>query len=372
MRFVLVGPSAPIRGGIAIENDALARALARADHAVEQISFRRLYPALFFPGRTQLDETYAPSGPPAARHCLDSLNPLNWRTTARTITQLGPHRVAFQWWHPFFAPCYAALLLSLKRNRPGVTRMLISHNTRPHEPMPGQDLAYRLVARLCNEIIVHARSEYELTTRLAPQSTVHIVSYPVLGSPRTLPSRAEAQQRLGISGRVLLFLGYIRKYKGLDLLLQSLAQVSTTPPVSLLVAGEFYEPVQKYRELVRTLGLTDRVRILNRYVPEAEWPDLFAATDALVLPYRAASQSMSIALAYEFDKPVIVSRVGGLAEAVEDGRTGLIAEPEPSAFAAAIQRLYNEFQVGLYHEHITARRRHLGWDPFLRVLTGSG
>jgi glycosyltransferase involved in cell wall biosynthesis len=167
-------------------------------------------------------------------------------------------------------------------------------------------------------------------------------------------------------------LGYIRKYKGLDLLLQALAQVSMNPPVSLLIAGEFYEPVQKYRELVHTLGLTDRVRILNRYVPEAEWPDLFAATDALVLPYRAASQSMSIALAYEFSKPVIVSRVGGLAEAVEDGHTGLIAEPEPSALATAIQRLYNEFQVSPYHEHIAARRQNLGWDPFLRVLTGSG
>lgn len=372
MRFVLVGPSAPIRGGIAIENDALARALVQANHTVEQINFRRLYPGLFFPGRTQFDETYKPSELSTVRHCLDSLNPLNWWTTARIIAQLWPHRVTFQWWHPFFAPCYAALLLALKRTRPEVTRILISHNTRPHEPMPGQDLALQLVARLCNEIIVHARSEYELTTRLAPRSTVHIVDYPLLGTPRTLSSRPEAQQRLGVSGRVLLFLGYIRKYKGLDLLLQSLAQVSTNPPVSLLIAGEFYEPVQKYRELVHTLGLADRVRILNRYVPEAEWPDLFAATDALVLPYRAASQSMSIALAYEFGKPVIVSRVGGLAEAVEDGRTGLIAEPEPTALATAIQQLYNEFQVSPYHEHITARRQQLGWGPFLRVLTGNG
>jgi glycosyltransferase involved in cell wall biosynthesis len=171
---------------------------------------------------------------------------------------------------------------------------------------------------------------------------------------------------------VLLFLGYIRKYKGLDLLLRALAQVPTDLAVSLLIAGEFYEPVQKYQDLVQKLGLTDRVRILNRYVPEPEWPDLFAASDALVLPYRAASQSMSIALAYEFDKPVIVSRVGGLADAVEDGRTGLVAEPEPAALAAAIQRLYNEFLAEPYKEHIAARRQRLGWDPFLRVLTNNG
>ena len=373
MRFVLVGPSAPLRGGIAIENDALARALTQAGHTVEQISFRRLYPTLLFPGRTQVDETSTPSTSlPAARHCLDSIDPHSWWTTARTIVRLWPHRVTFQWWHPFFAPCYAAILAYLKRTSPEVRRILISHNTRPHEPLPGQDLALRLIARLCDEIIVHARSEYELTTQIAPYATVRMVEYPLLGTRRPLPSREEAQQRLGVSGRILLFLGYIRKYKGLDLLLRALAQVPTDLAVSLLIAGEFYEPVQKYRELVQTLGLTDRVRILNRYVPEPEWPDLFSASDALVLPYRAASQSMSIALAYEFDKPVIVSRVGGLADAVEDGRTGLVAEPEPAALAAAIQRLYDEFLAGPYKEHIAARRQRLGWDPFLRVLTGSG
>jgi glycosyltransferase involved in cell wall biosynthesis len=110
------------------------------------------------------------------------------------------------------------------------------------------------------------------------------------------------------------------------------------------------------------------VRVINRYIPEPEWPDLFAATDALVLPYRTASQSMSIALAYGFSKPVIVSRVGGLAEAVEDGRTGLIAEPEPAALATAIQRLYRELLCSPYQEHINAHRQRLGWEPMIQLL----
>jgi len=183
-----------------------------------------------------------------------------------------------------------------------------------------------------------------------------------------------AQRRLGVSGRVLLFFGYIRQYKGVDLLLQALAQVPGDLGITLLIAGEFYEPVETYQALIRTLGITDRVRIIDRYIAEPEWPDLFAASDALVLPYRAASQSMSIALAYNFGKPVIVSRVGGLAEAVEEGRTGLVAEPEPAALAVAIRRFYSEFPSTPYQVYIETRRQRLGWEPFIQLLeslTGS-
>ncbi len=206
-------------------------------------------------------------------------------------------------------------------------------------------------------------------TAVAPGTVVRLVDYPLLPTAHTLPARDAAQHRLGVSGRVLLFFGYVRKYKGVDLLLRALAQVPTNLGVTLLIAGEFYDSLESYQTLVQELDLTARVHMINRYVPEPEWPDLFAATDALVLPYRAASQSMSIALAYRFGKPVIVSRVGGLAEAVEDGHTGLIAEPEPPALAAAIQRLYTELLLSPYQEHIEARRRRLGWEPFIRLLT---
>ena len=370
MRFVLVGPSAPLRGGIAIENDALARALWQAGHAVEQVSFRRLYPSFLFPGRSQVDERQMEAGPFPARQCLDSVNPLTWWTTARTIERGGPHTVAVQWWHPFFTPSYATILAYLKRRCPDVGRVLISHNTRPHEPMPGQDVALRLIARLCNRIVVHARSEYDLTMKLAPRATVHVVDYPVLASGRSLPAREEVQRRLGVTGRVLLFFGYVRPYKGVDLLLHALARIPADLSVSLLIAGEFYEPEQQYRDLIHTLGLTNRVRIHNRYISEAEWPDLFAASDALILPYRTASQSMSVTLAYEFGKPVIVSRVGGLADAVVDGHTGVIAEPEPASLAATIQRFYREFLTTDYQAAITTRRTQLGWQPFIQALAG--
>lgn len=370
MRVVLVGPSAPLRGGIAIENDGLARALRHAGHAVEQLSFRRLYPTLLFPGRSQFDEQQQHADSFSARPCLDSINPLTWWSTARAIARLRPQAVVVQWWHPFFTPCYVAILAYLKRRCPEVTRVMISHNTRPHEAVTGQDAALRLIVRLCQKIIVHARSEYDLTTQLVPHARVRIVDYPMLETGRILPSRVEAQLRLGVTGRVLLFFGYVRPYKGVDTLLHALAQVPAHLAVSLLIAGEFYEPEQQYRDLIRTLGITSRVQIHNRYFSETEWPDLFAASDGLVLPYRAASQSMSITLAHEFGKPVIVSRVGGLADAVVEGQTGVVAEPEPLALADAIQRFYTELLTTDYQTAIASRRRELGWDPFIRTLLG--
>ena len=150
-----------------------------------------------FPAVRSSMQQPVPPGQSQARLCLDSVNPLSWRKAAHTIERLWPHRVTFQWWHPFFAPCYATILASLKRTCPEVTRILISHNTRPHERVLGQDLALRLVARLCDEIVVHSRSEYDLTTQLAPDALVHIVDYPLLGKARALPKSRGSATPLG-------------------------------------------------------------------------------------------------------------------------------------------------------------------------------
>ena len=185
----------------------------------------------------------------------------------------------------------------------------------------------------------------------------------------TLPAREDAQRKLGVSGRVFLFFGYVREYKGFDILLRAVAQTPPELGVSVLVAGEFYTSIESHRELIQNLGIENRVRTLDRYIGESEWATLFAATDALVLPYRTASHSMSFALSYGFGKPVIVTRVGGLAEAVEDGKTGLVADPEPAALATALDRLYTELLVSPYERALAEKRKQFGWEPFLELLT---
>ena len=220
----------------------------------------------------------------------------------------------------------------------------------------------------CSGVIVHSRSEQDLTLGVVPHAAVRIVDYPLLDTSRDLPDRAVAQRQFGVSGRVLLFFGYIREYKGLDILLRALAQTPRELDVSLLIAGEFYAPLQKYEDLIQSLSIEKKVRILNRYIGRAEWPGLFAATDALVLPYRAASHSMSIALSYGYGKPVIVTRVGGLAEAVDDGKTGFVADPEPAAVATAIRRLYTELMVSPYETYLVTKRQQFGWEPLIQLL----
>ena len=367
MQCVLVGPSAPLRGGIAIDNDARAQALRLAGHKVEQINFSRLYPQFFFPGRSQHDA--APDHTQtSALACLDSLNPLSWWRTARHIVAWAPDVVTFQWWHPFFAPCYISVLSALRKALPRTARVLISHHARPHEPLPGQDLAVREVIKRCTDMVAYSRSDHDVMATLVPGSTIHLQDYPLLETPRALPDRAEAQRHWGVSGRVLLFFGYVRDYKGLDILLKALAKVPPELAVSLLIAGEFYTSVDTAQRLVQSLQLEARVHIVNRYISEPEWPTLFAATDALVLPYRAASQSMTIPLAYGFGKPVIATRVGGFPDIIDDGQTGVLAEPHPADLALAIQHFYADFLSGPYDTAIAAKRQSFGWEPFIQLL----
>ena len=367
MQCVLVGPSAPLRGGIAIDNDARAQALRLAGHKVEQINFSRLYPQFFFPGRSQHDA--APDHTQtSALACLDSLNPLSWWRTARHIAAWAPDVVTFQWWHPLFAPCYISVLSALRKALPRTARVLISHHARPHEPLPGQDLALRWVAQRCTDVIVHSRTDSDLIKTLVPDTRVHFLDYPLLETPQSQPDREEAQRRLEVSGRVLLFFGDVRTYKGLDILLHALAKVPRELGVSLLVAGEFYTSVDATRSLIQSLHLNDRVRIIDRYISEPEWPALFAATDALVLPYRAASQSMTIPLAYGFGKPVIATRVGGFPDIIEDGQTGVLADPDSDDVARAIQHFYTDFLSGPYDTAIATKRQSFGWEPFIQLL----
>ena len=369
MRCILVGPSAPLRGGIAIDNDARAQALQQAGHEVELVNFSRLYPTFLFPGRSQHDATTQQrTTTGGATVHLDSLNPLSWRRVAQHITAQKPHAVTFQWWHPFFAPCYLVLLRALQKTLPHTLRVLISHHARPHEPLPGQDVAVSAVIKRCTGVIAYSQSDYDVMTSLVPSSQIHLHDYPLLETSRELPSREAAQQRLGVSGRVLLFFGYVRAYKGLDILVEALAHVPSDVQVSLLVAGEFYTPVEETRQRIQALGLQERVRLIDRYIGEPEWPTLFAASDAIVLPYRAASQSMTIPLAYGFGKPVIATRVGGFADIIDHGRTGLLSDPNAGALAQTIRSFYSDFLSTPYEYAITAKRRSFGWESFIQLL----
>ena len=339
MRFALVGPSAPLRGGIAQYHDRLAAALAAQGHDVRRISYRRLYPRLFFPGRTQYEADASRPTPSAAlappEALLDSLGPRSWRAVAARAADADAAVV--QWWHPFFAPALTAVTALLRRR--GVPTIYVCHNLEPHEPMPG---GARLSALALGRAAAYVAQSAADATRLRarfPGRPITLLLPPAEAPPACAHASATACARaLGLpdAARRLLFFGYVREYKGLPTLIEALA--STPPDVQLVVAGEIYHhDAGWYRALAERTGVGSRVIVLDRFLASRDVACCFAASDLVVLPYWAASQSAVVPLAMACGRGVVATAVGGLPDLVRDGETGLLVPPRDApALAAAI------------------------------------
>ncbi|MCC6767382.1 MAG: glycosyltransferase family 4 protein [Deltaproteobacteria bacterium] len=343
MRFALIGPSAPYRGGIAEYHDRLAGALAAAGHEVRRISFRRMYPRILFPGRTQFVESSAgdarsegPAALPPPEAILDSVGPASWLAAARRAAEAEVALV--EWWHPFFAPALAVIAARLRRG--GVPAIFVCHNLDPHEPMPGGGwLAARALGRAAAFVAQSERDAARLG-RSHPGRPVALVLPPAT-TPPPCPhggARDACAAALGIPGapRRLLFFGYVREYKGLPTLIEALTRLD--PGVQLVVAGEIYHhDAGHYRASAIRHGVGDRVVIMDRFLGASEVGCCFHASDLVVLPYWEASQSAVVPLAMASGRAVVATRVGGLPDLVRDGVTGLLVPPrDPVALADAI------------------------------------
>ncbi len=342
MRLALIGPSAPLRGGIAQYHDRLARELAAGGHVVTRLSFRRMYPQLLFPGRTQLvregtgEAAVAGLAPPEP--LLDSIGPRSWLAVARRAS--ASEAAIVEWWHPFFAPASAVIARQL--GTAGIPTLFVCHNLDPHEPVPGGAwLTDRALSRAAAFVAQSAR-DAERLRRTYPGRPVAVV-LPPAEPPEPCPhdgERTACAAALGLpeARRRLLFFGYVREYKGLPTLIEALAQVAGD--VQLVVAGEIYHhDASYYRELAARAGVGSRVVLLDRFLGAREVACCFAASDLVVLPYWEASQSAVVPLAMASGRGTVATRVGGLPDLVRDGETGLLVPPrDASALAAAITR----------------------------------
>lgn len=332
MKFALIGPAPPFRGGIA-QHTAVAYGALAADHDVVLYPFARQYPALLFPGKSQTAPDAGPQLP--MREWFDPYRLSSWRRVARSVADQSPDLVLIQWWHPWFAVPTSALLDMLRRRLGGASRLAVwCHNVYPHSPVPLQRLLARSVMRRAGMVLVHAKSEAERVAELAPHVPVHRLHLPCLAPPTGGIAREEARQQLQMDdGRWLLFFGYIRPYKGLDDLLDALPLTRHGP--RLVVAGEVYGNRRRIEQRLARLGIADRVRLVDRFVAADEIPALFSAADAVVLPYRRATQSSVLPLAARYQRPVILTEVGGLREAAGD--IAVVVPPRsPRALAEAI------------------------------------
>jgi glycosyltransferase involved in cell wall biosynthesis len=362
LKIALVGPAYPLRGGIAQYLALLFRAL-EARHEVRFYSFRRQYPGFLFPGRTQREQDQpalrVPSEP-----LLDSMNPLSWWAAGRAVSAFAPEAVVFKWWTPFFAPSYHAV--SRAARRAGARVLYVCDNVTPHERGGLDRLLTRWGLTEVDGALVMSEEVRADLLRFRPGIPHRLVKHPLYSQFGEPEPREAARAALGLSGDTLLFFGFVRAYKGLDVLLRALPRVRRE--VTLCVAGEFYESRAPYDRLVAELGLQRRVRILDRFVGEAEVRQYFSACDAVVLPYRTATQSGVIPLAYAMECPVITTRVGGLPEVVEEGGTGLLVPPDdPAALAAAIEAFYARGRDS-FRGRIVEYRRQFQWEALVDAI----
>ena len=373
MKFAIVGPTYPWRGGIAHYTTSLYLYL-RERYPSFLVSFSRQYPKRFFPGRSQLDPSESPL---LARpdYKMDSLDPLSWIRTARRIRGYQTDIVLFQWWHPFFAPAYAGITRYLKR-RSDSRAVFICHNVLPHESLalPGGDQLGQLLTktafRKVDAFLVHAatlRSQIRRFNLSAPIGNAFHPSYGLNSTAGFSGERPSIRRKPKLNR--LLFFGNIRKYKGLEVLLKALPLVAQKIPIRLLVAGEFYLDARPFHRLADELGVQDLIVWQDRYIPNEEVADLFRKTDLVVLPYLAATQSGIVPLAYSFGVPVLTTDVGGLSEVVLNDQTGYVVAPgEPNLVARKILSYFRTGRKEPFQANIRRFRKNLSWRQVVDTI----
>jgi glycosyltransferase involved in cell wall biosynthesis len=366
MRVALVGPVHPWRGGIAQYLGLLGESLMpRAE--VRGVTFTRQYPGFLFPGGSQRDPSAEPPRFPV-EPLLDSIGPWSWRRVAARLEAFAPGLVLLKWWIPFFAPAFASAVGPLRRR--GTRVMLVCDNLIPHERRPFDLALTRWMLRNSDGYLVMSESVERDLDRLKPGAPRRRVLHPLYAQfDRGRWTRETARARLGLDpgGEVAVFFGYVRHYKGLDTLLDAWPLVRAGRPATLVVAGEFYEDAAPYRERVARANAgapaaAPAVRLLDRYLADEEVEALLKAADVVVLPYRSATQSGVTHVAYALGVPVITTDVGGLAETVRPGETGLVVPPEdPAALAGAIVRYFAEGMGPRLRAGVAALREAHSW-----------
>jgi glycosyltransferase involved in cell wall biosynthesis len=369
MRYVLIGPTYPYRGGISHYTTLLYQHLGAA-HEVKLYSFKRQYPARLFPGRTDRD----PSRSPLRADCeylLDPSNPLTWLETFRRIKGDRPDALILQWWVPYWAPAFTSIAFLVRKFTP-IRVLFICHNVMPHEGSAIDRLSAKLTLGQGHCFIVQSQKDWGNLKRLLPEAEARKAVLPIYDAfSSEVMESALAKKTLGLDGPVILFFGFIRQYKGLEYLIRAMPEVLRSFQVKLLIVGEFWEDKEPYLKTIEELGLQGDAVVVDRYVPNEEVGLYFSAADLVVLPYVDATQSAIVSLAYAFDKPVITTDVGGLAEVVKDGATGLIVPPQDSA--ALAQSVIRYFEEDLGRKFVPNIRVQmagdiLSWNRLVRLI----
>ena len=366
MKILIVGPAWPYRGGIADFDERIAREYIKKGDEVEIFTFTLQYPSFLFPGKTQ----YSPDPRPEdldIKRKVNSINPFNWIKVGRELKKKNADLLIIKFWLPLMAPCFGTIARIVKGN--GKTKVVsILDNIIPHEHRPGDKILSKYFVSSIDAFIAMSKSVYDDLKSLNDKKPCLLSPHPIYDNFGTAVSREEAIGSLGLdpSAKYMLFFGFIRDYKGLDILLKAIADERIkNSDIKLIVAGEFYNNSEKYFELEKQLGLEGKMIWRTDFIADEQVKNYFCASDIIVQPYKTATQSGVTQIAYHFEKPMLVTNVGGLPEIVPNGKVGYSVEPEAKVIADAISDFYCNGRYAEFVENIKEEKKKYSWDRML-------
>jgi len=363
-KVIVIGPAFPFRGGIANFNNALATAYYNKGDDVTLYSFTLQYPSFLFPGTTQYEDGQAPKNL-KIKTLINSINPFNWIQVARKINKENPDFVIIRYWLPFMAPCLGTIARLLNKQ---IKILAITDNIIPHEKRIGDSVFTKYFVKNCDAFLSLSASVLDDLTKFTDSTFKKFIPHPIYDVFGEKTSKQEAIKNLGLNpeDKHLLFFGFVRKYKGLDLMLKAMADERIKMMgVKLIIAGEFYDNKKEYLDLIADLDLLDTIIIKGDFIPPTQVKNYFCASDMITQTYKTATQSGVTQIAYHFERPMLVTNVGGLAEIVPHNRVGYVTSQEPKDIADAIIDFYQHNKEVEFTLNTKQEKKRFSWESFV-------
>ena len=367
-KVIIIGSAWPLRaGGLATFNERLAKQFIQEGFDTSIYTFSLQYPNFLFPGSTQLSNEPAPTHL-IIKACINSINPLNWLKVGNELRKLKPDYIVVRFWMPFFGPCLGTILKLVNRNK--FTQIIcIADNVIPHEKRMGDTLLTKYFFSSIHRFVTMSEKVNQDLKTFTQKPSINIV-HPIYDNFGDIISKEEARKHLDlpVNEKIILFFGFIRKYKGLDLLLEAMNNTSIREAnIKLLIAGEFYDNKEEYELIIAKYNLANSLYLRTQFIDNSEVKYYLSASDFVIQPYKHATQSGVTPLAYHFEKPMLVTSVGGLANLVPHMKVGIVTEPNADSITAGIMKLY---ELGETHflKHLCEEKKKFSWEHLTTAI----
>ena len=367
-KVFIIGPAFPLRGGLASFDELFCEALNKEGHQCEIISYSLQYPNFLFPGSTQYHVNGTAPKNITIHTLINSVNPLSWFKTASFIKKQKPDFIIFRFWIPFMGPALGTIARLVKKQN--IKVLAITDNVIPHEKRLGDKQLASYFIKGCDAFITMSKAVMNDLEKFTNTSHKKYLLHPLYTAFGDKIPKQEARLKLHLKqdDRVILFFGLIRKYKGLDLLIEAFSLLKANPHNKLLIAGEFYEDKQPYFDLISKYKLEEQIILLNQFIPNDDVKYYFSAADIVALPYRSATQSGVTQVSFHFEVPTLVTNVGGLVEIIPHNVAGYVVEPKPQAIASSLEDYFENKKEQAFTEGMKQEKQKYEWSIFVNEI----